>query len=132
MASDVDITHDAGRETEGVIIREKKREDGKQGAKEKAYVTLQRDLILRLNHLRAEAHQTCEAYLANIDSDVATLVEFLNGSSEVHKPKDVKAGTMESWMKTMRNTSVKPDKGRSKDLRRINKAIQSMMETAFE
>ena len=118
------------RGTEGVVIREKQPDRGKR--KKEAQLELQRDLTLSLNHLRAEARQACEAYLANVDSDVSTLVEFLNDSSEVKKPRDRKAATLKGWMKTLEAMAIKPHKGRPRDLRRINRAIRSMMETAFE
>jgi hypothetical protein len=130
VTSDTSIEGQAGQKTDGVVIREKK--PGRASRKRETYNALQRDLILRLNHLKAEARESCEACLANIDSDVSTLVEFLDGSLEVRKPRDVKAGTMDAWMKTLDRTRVKPHKGRTKDLRRIERAIRSMMETAFE
>ena len=118
------------RDTDGVVIREKIPQGGKR--KKEAHLELQRDLTLRLNHLKAEAREACESYLANVDSDVSTLVEFLNGSSVVKKPRDRKTATLKGWMKTLDGTQIKPNKGRVKDLRRIDRTIRSMMETAFE
>ena len=120
------------RETDGMIIREQKPQKEKGKGKKEAYLELQRDATVRLNHLKAEAREACESYLANVDSDVSTLVEFLNGSSDVKKSRDRKAATLKGWMKTLDGTAIKPHKGRAKDLRRIDQAIRSMMETAFE
>jgi len=127
LPSDVFSDRRADSGTDAVVIREK----GPKQSPE-AHQALQRDLTLRLNHLKAEAREACEAYLANVDSDVATLVEFLNGFSEVRKPKRAKALTMDAWTKTLDDTRVKPHKGRTKDLRRIDRAIRRMMETAFK
>jgi hypothetical protein len=129
-ASNDSTSSPTARDTDGVVIREKKPPQGK--GKKEAHLELQRDLTLRLNHLKAEAREACESYLANVDSDVSTLVEFLNGSSVVKKPRDRKAVTLKGWTKTLDGTQIKPHKGRVKDLRRIDRAIRSMMETAFE
>jgi len=118
------------RETDGVVIREKRRKSGQHDAE--AFQALQRDLALRLHHLKAEAREVSASYLANVDSDVSTLLDFLNGSSEVRRSDDVKAQTLEAWLKTLDHMRVKPGKGRAKDLRRIDRAIRTMMETAFE
>ena len=130
MSSDPSISNRPARETDGLVIREHR--PARTKGKSESYLTLQRDLTLRLNHLKAEAREASESWIANVDSDVSTLVEFLNGSSEVRRPKDAKAATMDAWMKMLDETILKPHKGRPKDLRRIDRAIRSMMETAFE
>ena len=116
--------------TDGIVIREKSVGHGRRDAD--AYGSLQRELIARLDHLRVEARQICESYLANFDSDVSTLADFLDGSSEVRKPRDMKAATMEEWAKILDRLSVKPNKGRRKDLGRIDRAVRSLMQSAFE
>jgi hypothetical protein len=118
-------------DTDGVVIREKQPRGNRKKDRD-AYLGLQRELVTKLNHLRAETRAASEAYAANVDSDVSTLIEFLNGSSEVRKPRDLKAATMEEWMRILDNVSVKPHKGRRKDLRRIDRAVRAMMQSAFE
>ena len=130
MFDDRSVKNEPGRPTDAVVIREKV--PGHQKRQEKAYVSLQRDLTVRLNHLRTEAREVCESYLARVDGDVSTLVDFLDGSSEVRQPKDVKAGTMDHWKKVLDGLSLKPHKGRKKDIRRIEEAIRAMMESAFD
>jgi hypothetical protein len=117
----------ASRQTDGVVIREKPAR-----ANRESYASLQRELVIRLNHLKSEARQACDSWLANVDGDVSTLIEFLDGSSEVRRPRDLKATTMDEWMKILDGLSLKPHKGRKKDLRRIEDAIRSMMRSAFE
>lgn len=121
----------AGRHaTDGVVIKEKPPRSDKRNSE--SYVAEQRELVTRLNHLKTEARAVCESYLANFESDVSTLVEFLDGSSRVRKPRDMKAATMEEWVKILDNVSLKPHKGRRKDLRRIDRAVRAMMQSAFE
>jgi hypothetical protein len=118
------------RRTEGIVIREKPaRAEANRG---ESCASLQRELVIRLNHLKTEARHTSEACLANVDSDVSTLIEFLDGSSEVRRPRDLEATTMDEWMKILDGLKLKPHKGRRKDLRRIDDAIRSMMRSAFE
>jgi hypothetical protein len=114
---------------------EKRPKKAKEKAKNRAkgsYDALQRDLVARLYHLQSEAQQLCETYLANLDSDITTLTDFLDGSSEVHKSKDAKAKTLEAWDRILDRVKLKPAKGRRKDLRKIDRAIKAMMESAFE
>ena len=82
--------------------------------------------------MQTEAQQLCESYLANLDSDISTLTDFLDGSSEVRRSKDAKAKTLEAWDKILSRVKVKTAKGRRKDLRKIDRAIKGMMESAFD
>lgn len=134
MAIDANVDTNArsrgAAETDGLVIREtppRKRERDEQ-----SYAALQRELALRLNHLKAETREVCESYLANIEGDLSTLVEFLDGSSEVRRSRDAKAATMEAWIKILDAVSLKPHKGRRKDLRRIDQAVKALMRSAFE
>lgn len=118
------------RGTEGIVIREKPPTSKQEGRQ--AYNALQKDLVSRLEHVRVEARHICDAYLSNLDADITTLVDFLDGSSEVRTPADVKAETMKTWAATLDGIDVKPKKGRRKDLRRIDDAVRVLMKTAFE
>ena len=116
------------RRTDGIVIREKTRPGRARNSPE----ILQKDLVARLNHLRAEAREVCEAYLANLDTDITTLVDFLDGALEVQTGESRKAETMRLWAAALDSIEVKPQKGRRKDLRRIEEAVRAMMRTAFE
>jgi hypothetical protein len=118
------------RGTQAIVIKEKppvSKQEGRQ-----AYHAMQKDLVSRLDHVRVEARQVCEAYLSNLDADITTLTDFLDGSSEVRTPADRKASTMRTWVATLDGIDVKPGKGRRKDLRRIDDAVKVMMKSAFE
>ena len=115
---------------QGIVIKEQlplSTEDGK-----KAFAALQKDLICRLEHLRVEANQVCEAYLANLDGEINTLIDFLEGTSEVRRPADLKAATMKTWSAALEGVGLKPAKGRRKDLRRVDETIKALMKSAFE
>ena len=97
-----------------------------------SYEALQQNLVTRLYHLQTEAQQVCESYLGNLDSDITTLTDFLDGSSEVRKSRDAKGKTLEAWDRILDGLKLKTSKGRRKDLRKIDQAIRAMMESAFE
>lgn len=114
------------------LSKERTKKEKRRGRSKGSYGALQQNLVARLYHLQTEAQQVCEAYLANLDSDITTLTDFLDGSSEVQKSKDAKARTLEAWDRILYGIKLKTSKGRRKDLRKIDQAIRAMMESAFE
>lgn len=118
------------RATQGIVTRDKLPISTKD--RKKAFAALQKDLIGRLEHLKVEAHEVCEAYLANLDGDIKTLIDFLEGTSEVRTPRDLKAETMKTWFAALERVDLKPRKGRRKDLRRVDDTIKALMKSAFE
>jgi hypothetical protein len=139
LATDTETTRNARGQTDGVVIKDNIKgnidpNQGKRPRKEtkEAYAALQRELAARINHLKAEGRETCESWVANLEGDVSTLVEFLDGSSEVRKSRDLKAATLGEWRRILDDLSLKPPKGRRKDLRRIDQAVRAMMRSAFD
>ena len=125
---------------EKIVIQDKPRKSKrvKPGKKEKRdrteqrYRSLEQDLIARLAGLQAQAQQTCESYLGNLEGEIATLTDFLEGSSEVRTSKDAKAQTLEKWDTILDNIKLKRSKAGRKDLSKIDRAIHAMMESAYE
>jgi hypothetical protein len=72
-------------------------------------------------------------YAANLQRDIVELIEFLNDSQNATSGKSSRgANVVFSKMKeTMDAINVKPEKGRRKDLRKIEDAVRSMRKTAF-
>jgi hypothetical protein len=71
-------------------------------------------------------------YLANLQRDIVQLIDFLN-EGQPPKTKNSRADNLLlSRMKdTLDGISLKPEKGRRKDLRRIEQAVRSMRKIAF-
>lgn len=114
------------RSSTAVVVKEVKRpKRGRASA-------VERGLVARLEHLRKEARQVTDAYLSNLESDVATLVDFLEGASEISAGSRPKTRTMRNWTAVLDGLDLKPRKGRRRDLRRIDAAVREMMKTAFE
>src|SRR5712691_386959 len=89
--------------------------------------TVWKELVAQLQHLRTETKEISRLYVANLQRDIVQLIDFLNegqnsrrGNSQLSKMKE-----------TLEGINVKPEKGRRKDLRRIEQAVRSMRKIAF-
>src|SRR5207244_2061259 len=89
--------------------------------------TVRKELLAQLQHLRTEAKEISRLYVANLQRDIVQLIDFLNEGQNSRK-----ANPQLSKMKeTLDAINVKPEKGRRKDLRRIEQAVRSMRKIAF-
>lgn len=94
--------------------------------------TIRKELLAQLQHLRTEAKEISRLYLANLQRDIVQLVEFLNDHQAAPATKSRELNAIMSEMKrTLDAINVKPEKGRRKDLRRIEQAVRSMRKTAI-
>jgi hypothetical protein len=71
--------------------------------------------------------------VANLQRDIVQLIEFLNeGQNQAGNKTSRADNVLFSRMKeTLDAISVKPERGRRKDLRRIEQAVSSMKKIAF-
>jgi hypothetical protein len=96
--------------------------------------TVRKELLAQLQHLRSDAKEISRLYAANLQRDIVQLIEFLNESqNQTSGSGDSRgANTVFSRMKeTLDGINLKPEKGRRKDLRRIEDAVRSMRKIAF-
>ena len=88
--------------------------------------TVRKELLAQLQHLRTETREISRLYVANLQRDIVQLIEFLNE----HNPEAGKSRALNATLLQMKDTldsiNVKPEKGRRKDLRRIEQAIRTM------
>lgn len=72
-------------------------------------------------------------YVANLQRDIVQLIDFLNENHTAAKnPNSRAANSILSRMKeTLDEITLKPEKGRRKDLRKIEQAIRSMRKIAL-
>src|SRR6516165_6675398 len=88
--------------------------------------TIRKELLAQLQHLRTETREISRLYVANLQRDIVQLIEFLNEPGAAPN-KSRAVNTVLSQMKeTLDAINLKPEKGRRKDLRRIEQAIRSM------
>ena len=94
--------------------------------------TVRKELLAQLQHLRTEVKEISRLYAANLQRDIVQLIEFLNENQAPAKAKNSReANPVLSKMKeTLDAMTLKPEKGRRKDLRRIEQAVRSMRKIA--
>ena len=76
-------------------------------------------LVLELRRLRAMFTEIAERYVANAEGEIAAVIEAVEG-------KPLPAARVESMLEVVRGLTVKPRKGRRKDLARIEGATASL------
>jgi hypothetical protein len=69
-------------------------------------------LVLELRRLRAMFTEIAERYVANAEGEIASVIDAVEG-------KSLPAARVEKMLEVVRALSVKPRKGRRKDLARI-------------
>ena len=95
--------------------------------------TVRKELLAQLQHLRSEVKEISRLYVANLQRDIVQLIEFLNENHATGKTGSSRAvNPILSRMKqTLDDINLKPEKGRRKDLRKIEQAIRSMRKMAI-
>jgi len=76
-------------------------------------------LVLELRRLRAMFSEIAERYVADTEAEIAAVIEAVEG-------KPLPAARVERALKVLHDLSVKPRKGRRKDLARIGRAAASL------
>ena len=76
-------------------------------------------LVLELRRLRAMFSEIAERYVADTEGGIAAVIEAVEG-------KPLPAARVEKMLKILHGLSVKPRKGRRKDLARIERAAASL------
>src|SRR6185295_993643 len=96
--------------------------------------TVRKELLAQLQHLRTEAKEISRLYVANLQRDIVQLIDFLNepqaqaGGSKNSRATNLVLAKMKE---TLDEINLKPEKGRRKDLRRIEQAVRSMRKLAL-
>jgi hypothetical protein len=76
-------------------------------------------LVLELRQLRAMFSEIAERYVADTEGEIAAVIEAVEG-------KPLPTARVERMLKVLHDLSVKPRKGRRKDLARIGRAAASL------
>jgi hypothetical protein len=76
-------------------------------------------LVLELRRLRAMFSEIAERYVADTEGEIAAVIEAVEG-------KPLPTARVEKMLKVLHDLSVKPRKGRRKDLARIGRAAASL------
>ena len=76
-------------------------------------------LVLELRRLRAMFSEIAERYVTDTEGEIAAVIEAVEG-------KPLPAARVERMLKVLHDLSVKPRKGRRKDLARIGRAAAAL------
>ena len=87
---------------------------------------VQKDVVMRMQRLRSAAKEVSRSYVANLERGILEIIDAVNGAGDEGK-KGLKAGTLERLIDILEDVSIKPEKGRRKDLKRIELAIEEML-----
>jgi hypothetical protein len=95
---------------------------------------IRKELLAQLQHLRTETKEISRLYVANLQRDIVQIIEFLNESNTTGTAKKSRSvNPILAQMKaTLDEINLKPEKGRRKDLRRIEQAVRSMKKLVSE
>lgn len=88
--------------------------------------TIRKELLAQLQHLRTETKEIGRLYVANLQRDIVQLIEFLNENQETPTRSRAINPILSEMKNTLDAINLKPEKGRRKDLRRIEQAVRSM------
>ena len=94
--------------------------------------TVRNELLAQLQHLRTETKEISRLYVANLQRDIVQLIDFLNEKQPARTKNPGNLDPVLSQMKQkLDNINLKPEKGRRKDLRRIENTVRSLRKIAF-
>src|SRR5262245_47441179 len=95
--------------------------------------TVRKELLAQLQHLRIEAKEIGRLYVANLQRDIVQLIEFLDEKQTTTRTKNSRNPDpiLMRMKEKLDAISLKPEKGRRKDLRRIEDTVQSLLKIAF-
>ena len=89
--------------------------------------TIRKELLAQLPAPCTEAKEISRLYVANLQRDIVQLIEFLNECPPERQRRCVRQNPLLLQMKeTLESITVKPEKGRRKDLRKIEQAVRAM------
>jgi hypothetical protein len=87
---------------------------------------LRDEIVAGLQHLRTEAKEISRIHAANLQRDMVQLIDCIDDPSN----RQLRS-RYALIKKTLDHIHVRPEKGRRKDLRRIEQAVRSLMKLAF-
>lgn len=87
--------------------------------------TPQRDVLLRLDHLRSMAREIARSYLANLEHDIIEIRETV-GSAKTPDGYKATFRAIGRMGEVLDDLTLKPHKGRRSDLKKVEKAIRTL------
>jgi hypothetical protein len=88
-------------------------------------VAPQRELLVRLDHLRSTTREIVRSYLANIEHDIIELRETV-ASAKTPDGHKATLRALDRMGEILDDLALKPHKGRRSDLKKVEKAIRTL------
>jgi len=85
----------------------------------------QRELLLRLDHLRSATREVARSYLSNLEHDIIELRESV-ASAKTPDGRKATLRAINRMSDILDDLTLKPHKGRRSDLKRVEKAIRTL------
>jgi len=99
----------------------------KNASNRSAPTELRREFLVKLGRLRSATKEIGRSYLANIEHDIVELIDGVDGTTDGGAGKRaVKVATLDQMGLIFESISIKPEKGRRRDLKKIERAIHAM------
>lgn len=93
----------------------------------------QKEFMARLQHLRSTASDVARSYLSNLEHDILEIMDVAAGRRDPEGKKNrIKPDVLEQMSEALDKLSVKPEKGRRKDLKKIEGVVETMMRRVFK
>jgi len=83
-------------------------------------------VLEELENLRRAFHGTLENYAARIDAEIAALSSTVQSKAGGEKVSGARVRDMRDMLTLLRNSSIKSDKGRRKDLKKIDSILDDL------
>ena len=88
---------------------------------------LQDDFIRELKLLRSLAHEVCENFTLRREGNIETIISCL-----ATVPRKKLREMLPEWLRDIRSLKLKPQKGRLKDLKEIDRIITGLQEKVLD
>ena len=85
-----------------------------------------KSVVEELGTLQAAFHGTMESYSARIDAEIATLRETVQTKAGKDKISSARLRDLRDMLTLLRNSSFKMEKGRRKDLKKIDNILEDL------
>ncbi len=83
-------------------------------------------VVEELEGLRKVAREVLESYVAKLDGEIARTVETVQKEAGKKKIADGRLRDARDMLTLLRNTQIKADKGRRKDLKKIESLVEDL------
>jgi len=93
---------------------------------------VQQDLIAALGTLRQLVKEVGGNYLANLQADVAAVERAVRQAGDGELPRRKQIDDFRTMLKAINGLNLKPQKGRRRDLKRLDRIIANLSDTAGE